>query len=705
MLNFAVPLDMCLLLALRVSGEQLLLSKDTMTSVLSSCSGDIRHAISALQFLNVEHTANFDPKMAGKATAAGKTKKPRRTKKQIAEEAAAAAAAGGDDAGSVAPAPSVRDESFSVFHSVGKILYAKPDEQREVHDIIKASDIEPLEFMQWINTNYLEHLFAPQLPKPQPQHAASKPASVSTQAATAAKPSTAPASSAGRSPFDDFGPDLDMDSFDQLIQSSVAAAAAAPVQTHSLVQVQQRQAAMDEEALRALVECTHAFSDADVLAAGARGRFGDVSAHTRSIAFSRCLWPLCSLVALVGFAFDPFRVEPRMKPSRSVLQLRLPAANSCNRSDPSLGQTMRNWHRRRFVIASQRDIHACDQIALPNRFFRSLHFMLVVLRLLLCQTGLTGARGPLSSKLFFLVRDKRRLFADLFQSAFVSSAGEGGGNPREFDLGTFMAFIQGEVPASARTLAILNRMRGFLGRDMMAHQARELWLDVLPHLAAIAAAPQQQTQQAGQMRGRPPPFQPQQQQPQQYRPQPPHMHATGQQRYPPAPMQPAPPQMRPPSMPGQLHPPTSNFGMRGPSPPMHAAASYGRPGAPPAAAAAASSAPSHLWSNSASARPSYLTPPPAALPLLVLTPQLTPLQLQYLRGCLTAFHPQSTVESVFKEAAASVEALQAQLKRVGRAAATGQERMGGAAAGQSAAQTTTWLPSTALLGDVEEIED
>lgn len=276
------------------SGEHLLISPDTMTSVLSSCSGDIRHAISSLQFLNVEQTANFDPKLAGThkgAAGAGKTKKPRRTKKQIAEDAAAAAAsaAGGDSAASAAPAASVRDESFSVFHSVGKILYAKLDEQREVADIIKASDVEPLEFLQWINTNYIEHLFAPVLPKPPPP----KPAPIAAQAAAAAaRPSAsaaaaaASATPAGRSPFaDDFGPDLDMDSFDQLIQSSVAkATAAAPVQLNSLAQVQQRQAAMDAEALQALVDCTHAFSDADVLAAGARGRFGDVSVARSAIA-------------------------------------------------------------------------------------------------------------------------------------------------------------------------------------------------------------------------------------------------------------------------------------------------------------------------------------------------------------------------------------------------------------------------------------
>ncbi len=279
-----------------------------MRDVIDSCSGDVRHAISALQYLCVAQTAAAAAEGAldsrafdGKGKGAGAASKRKRKKKGVGDP---------DGASGAAAAPSShRDDNFSVFHSVGKILYAKSTELREVASIVEAADVGPLAFLEWIHTNYVDHLVPPFLPV---QHASSGAAaaalhrlpsssqrgSKSTVDLTGAAPSASPASKLFFADDDDFGPDLDVSAFDSFISSSVAAAAAA-----STPKPAQTQSQLDEEALQALVECTQHFSDADVLAAGSEGHFGDVRAtkHSRGAAAhsARMLTFLCLFACLI----------------------------------------------------------------------------------------------------------------------------------------------------------------------------------------------------------------------------------------------------------------------------------------------------------------------------------------------------------------------------------------------------------------------
>ena len=316
----------------------------------------MRHAISSLQWLSVEHTATFDPRAAfdskgtKKKKASGSSSSGRR-KKKGSEDAAAAAAADGAPPRGGGGGGSARDETFSVFHSVGKILYAKATEMREVEAIVEASDVGPLSFMEWINTNYIEHLFAPQLPMPAAAAAAAaavpkKPATIAAAppargAAAAASASAKPPSSSPPSSsfFDaDFGPDLDTDTFDRLMQSSsssssasAAAAASSSKATfdhaETAAQVQAQQAAMDEEALQALVECTQNFSDADILAAGAKGHFGDVRLHTTTQrkTLERDALQDSHTLSVISRVACLFRAARPMTQSKSWLRLRLHA--------------------------------------------------------------------------------------------------------------------------------------------------------------------------------------------------------------------------------------------------------------------------------------------------------------------------------------------------------------------------------------------
>jgi hypothetical protein len=292
-------------------GEQLDVPDETMSSILDSCFGDVRHAISALQYLCVAQTAaaasangvdarSFDGKSKGK-------KVPSKRGKKKGKESSAAASGGCDlVAGpdgtplsiSTAADSSRRDENFSVFHSAGKILYAKSSEAREVEAIVEAADVTALTFLEWIHTNYVEHLVPPTLPsigrstgkaaaeahrlpatKPTATVAsvpagASAAANVPSSSAVPPPPVASPSSSKYFSDDDDvFGPD-DIGAFDRAISSATSAAAAAA----SAASTAKKHEDVDEEALNALVLVTEDFSQADILASGAKSHFGDVSA-------------------------------------------------------------------------------------------------------------------------------------------------------------------------------------------------------------------------------------------------------------------------------------------------------------------------------------------------------------------------------------------------------------------------------------------
>jgi hypothetical protein len=293
-------------------------SDERMTELLDSCAGDVRHAISSLQFLSVAHTAEqaINPRaFSGKGRAAKGGSKPRVKKKKGEESNGATAAASASDGGAVVPGASSsrRDDAFSIFHSVGKILYAKTSELREVESIIEAADMPPLRFLEWVHSNYVDHLRPPLLPSTKAAHGAAAaeahrlptpttPATPSTPtswggaaAITAAKSPPPPAQQTSgwfSSGFDDeFGPDLDADSFDRLISAAgqqasrggATATAAAATATSSFTSTH-TQSNLDEEALQALVDCTRHMSDADVLAEGSKGHFGDVSGKQQSSA-------------------------------------------------------------------------------------------------------------------------------------------------------------------------------------------------------------------------------------------------------------------------------------------------------------------------------------------------------------------------------------------------------------------------------------
>lgn len=295
------------------------MSAECMTELLDSCAGDVRHAISSLQYLSVAHTAeqSINPRaFSGKGRATKGASRPR-VKRKKADESNGAAAASTSDGSAVAPSAvsSRRDEAFSIFHSVGKILYAKSSELREVESIIEAADMPPLRFLEWVHSNYIDHLRPPLLPTTRAVHGAAAadahrlptpttPATPSTptpwggasaaiNAATSPPPPPTQSTSGWfSSGFDDeFGPDLDADSFDRLISaagqqaarggvaaaSAASAAASTAATATSSFTSTHTQSNLDEESLQALVDCTRHMSDADVLAAGAKGHFGDVS--------------------------------------------------------------------------------------------------------------------------------------------------------------------------------------------------------------------------------------------------------------------------------------------------------------------------------------------------------------------------------------------------------------------------------------------
>jgi len=271
-----------------IKGEQLDVPDEVMRDILDSCFGDVRHAISTLQYLCVAQTAAatndidaraFDGKSKG-GSASASSKRKRVKKKGDADSAAA-------DAALLSTASSShRDDTFSVFHSAGKILYAKSTEVREVERIVEAADVTPLVFLEWIHTNYVDHLVPPTLPVPSPSTAIKPAAHAKPSSASAAAAGSSPTATSGSTPggskyFDDdddlFGPELDdIGAFDRALSSAAAAAAARapPAQT---------QQQLDAEALQALVECTEYFSQADVLASGAKSRFGDSGAADEAV--------------------------------------------------------------------------------------------------------------------------------------------------------------------------------------------------------------------------------------------------------------------------------------------------------------------------------------------------------------------------------------------------------------------------------------
>src|SRR4051812_15430017 len=56
---------------------------------------------------------------------------------------------------------SFRDEMYSIFHSLGKILHGKATDENEhtsCEHIIDRSGVEPLIFNDFLQQNYIEHL-------------------------------------------------------------------------------------------------------------------------------------------------------------------------------------------------------------------------------------------------------------------------------------------------------------------------------------------------------------------------------------------------------------------------------------------------------------------------------------------------------------------------------------------------------------------
>ena len=73
--------------------------------------------------------------------------------------AGADAGAGSAAAAAAAVASSSRDESFSLFHSVGKLLYARPGSV-DVEAVVAASAVQPLTILSFLQHNALAQLTA-----------------------------------------------------------------------------------------------------------------------------------------------------------------------------------------------------------------------------------------------------------------------------------------------------------------------------------------------------------------------------------------------------------------------------------------------------------------------------------------------------------------------------------------------------------------
>lgn len=258
-----------------IDGEHLHLPSNVLHELLHSCAGDVRRAISTLQFYAVHQTAkNIDDEQLGmyggrKGSKSKSKKKPNTKSKSSTVDTE-------DSDSTVLNLFGDHDETFSIFHGVGKILHAKSTESRDIAEIIQSTPVTPLQFLEWIYTNYIEYLNPPLLTATQQKQQTQKTFKTSATSHTSASLSagaTIPSSSPppGTSFFDDVDDfDFDTSAFDAIVNKATSAATAA-------ANLGVKQSQLDEEALQAIVDATRHFSDADILAQASTAQYGDVS--------------------------------------------------------------------------------------------------------------------------------------------------------------------------------------------------------------------------------------------------------------------------------------------------------------------------------------------------------------------------------------------------------------------------------------------
>lgn len=180
-----------------LKAEKLRLPERKLQHIIDACQGDIRNAIHTLQFHMILHThsAAASQEMEdggggggeGDDMASSKRKAKRRKKSDDSEEVADTAAAASadttasssssssqsvrrrkigeesdDDVYTPTPASSStlmdggRDEMFSIFHALGKVLHSKDGYTAE--HVVDRSGLPSHLFTEWIHENYLDYL-------------------------------------------------------------------------------------------------------------------------------------------------------------------------------------------------------------------------------------------------------------------------------------------------------------------------------------------------------------------------------------------------------------------------------------------------------------------------------------------------------------------------------------------------------------------
>jgi hypothetical protein len=289
--------------------EHLRLSAAAYAALVAASRGDVRNALNCLQFDAVSEAAAAASTSRRSLKASPPPKGCKGAKARAAakraEKAAADATADDGDVDAAAPRFRGRDEAYSVFRSLGKILYAKRGVAPET--IVDRAAVPPLVFVDFLHQNYVEHVpTCGDAPTTAPAAAvatatttittadvtgnattnvnanadAATATSVVNAVTTAAQTPTSAvtiASSVSSAQIDDFdavfGAGDDLFSFDCGNAVDTAAATAA--------------AAAEMATIRRLAAVAAGLSDADVLAGGARRRYGNAtSAVPESVAAS-----------------------------------------------------------------------------------------------------------------------------------------------------------------------------------------------------------------------------------------------------------------------------------------------------------------------------------------------------------------------------------------------------------------------------------
>ncbi len=156
------------------SGERLSIPAPVMAEIIESAQGDVRNAVHTLQFQSISSEPVMEPEPEKKS-------KTKRRKKSGGEDGDSEMTASSDTADTKSQAadgsafdeeddltaPSAvtqrrrvvvsgRDEMFSIFHALGKILHTK--EGRAAEAIVERSGLPPALFTEWLHENYFDHV-------------------------------------------------------------------------------------------------------------------------------------------------------------------------------------------------------------------------------------------------------------------------------------------------------------------------------------------------------------------------------------------------------------------------------------------------------------------------------------------------------------------------------------------------------------------